>query len=92
MINTWGPNFVIKYFQVWEIPAKTWLFLTNGAVKVNEDILKAKENFAGNHAHNILRLLDILPNFPFTISENVNSRNNRGICELPYKPPEQLKV
>ena len=55
-------------------------------------ISKAKENFAGNDADNILRLLDILPNFPFTISKNVNCRNNRGIYKLPYNLPEQLKV
>ena len=29
--------------------------------------LKAKENFADNHGHNILSLLDALPNFPFSI-------------------------
>ena len=27
---------------------------------------KAKENFAGNDFHNILKLFDVLPNIPFT--------------------------
>ena len=30
---------------------------------------KAKEDFADNHGHNILRLLDILANFSLTTSE-----------------------
>ena len=30
---------------------------------------KVKENFRDNHFHNILRLFDVLPNFPFTTSE-----------------------
>ena len=30
---------------------------------------KAKENFADNDGHNILRLFDVLPNFSFTTSE-----------------------
>ena len=34
-------------------------------------ILKAKENFPDNHCHNIQRLFDILPNFPFTTSETM---------------------
>ena len=29
-------------------------------------ILKAKENFAGNYCHNILRLSDVWPNFFFS--------------------------
>ena len=43
-----------------------WLFLTVGAV--NKDI-KSKIKFADNHCHNILRLFDNLPNFPFMTSE-----------------------
>ena len=35
---------------------------------VNEDI-KQREKFPNNHAHNILRLFDTLPNFLFTTSE-----------------------
>ena len=35
---------------------------------INKDI-KTKENFAGNHFHNFLRLSDVLPNFPFTKKE-----------------------
>ena len=31
----------------------------------------AKENFADNHFHNILRLFDASPNFPFTTSETM---------------------
>ena len=31
--------------------------------------LKANENFADNHGHNILRAFDTLPNFLFTTSE-----------------------
>ena len=32
---------------------------------------KAKENFADNQIHNILRLFDVLPNFPSTTSETM---------------------
>ena len=28
-----------------------------------------KENFADNHGHNIFRIFDVLPNFPFTTSD-----------------------
>ena len=38
----------------------------NGSV--NKD-RKRKRNFSDNHAHNVFRLLDFLPNFPFTTSE-----------------------
>ena len=31
--------------------------------------IKTKKNFGGNHGHNILRLFDVLPNFPFTTIE-----------------------
>ena len=34
---------------------------------------KAKENFADNHFHNILRLFSVLPNFPFTTSETTRN-------------------
>ena len=30
-----------------------------------------KQNFAYNHFHNILRLFDVLPNFPFTPNETM---------------------
>ena len=33
--------------------------------------LKAKENFADNHFHNILRLFDVLPNIPFTTNGTI---------------------
>ena len=36
--------------------------LTNGATN---KAIKTNENFADNHGHNILRLFDTLPNFPF---------------------------
>ena len=45
-----------------------WLFITNSAVNKT---YKAKENFSDNHFHNILRLFDVLPNFPFTTSETM---------------------
>ena len=34
---------------------------------------KAKENFADNHFHNILRLLDVSPNFPFITNETMRN-------------------
>ena len=37
---------------------------------INEDI-NAKESFADNHFHNILRLFDVLATFPFTTSETM---------------------
>ena len=37
-----------------------------------------------NHFHNILRLFDVLPNFPFTKSEMKRAFSNKhGIYELP---------
>ena len=32
-------------------------------------ILKTKENFGDKHDHNLLRPLDILPNFPYTTGD-----------------------
>ena len=32
----------------------------------------SKEKFAGNQFHNILRLFDVLPNFPFNTREKIN--------------------
>ena len=32
---------------------------------------EAKENFADGHFHDILRLFDVLPNFPFTTSQTM---------------------
>ena len=40
---------------------------------VNKDIRKSKDNFEDNHFHNILRLFDVLPTFPFTISETMDN-------------------
>ena len=37
---------------------------------VNIDI-KSKRNFGDNQLHNILRLFDVLPNFPFTTIETI---------------------
>ena len=33
--------------------------------------MKNKIKFADNHFHNILRLFDVLPNFPFTTGETI---------------------
>ena len=30
-----------------------------------------KENFGDSHFHNVLRLFDVLPNYPFTTSETM---------------------
>ena len=39
-----------------------------------------------NHFHNILRLLDVLPNFPFTTSETMAIITcKHGMYELPYE-------
>ena len=43
-------------------------FLTIGAGTKDT---KAKESFADNGFHNILRLFDVLPNFLFTTSETM---------------------
>ena len=44
------------------------MFLRN--LTFNKDI-KVEENFEDNHFHNILRLFDVFPNFPFTTSETM---------------------
>ena len=49
--------------KIKKISATKLLFLKIGAL--NKDI----ENFLGNLGHNIFRLFDILPNFPFATSE-----------------------
>ena len=44
------------------------MFLTIGAV--NKDTKsKKKKDFADNDSHNFLRFFDVLPKFPFTISQ-----------------------
>ena len=48
--------------KIKQTPANLQLFLTIKAVDKDR---KAKENFADNHFPNILRLLDVLPNFSF---------------------------
>ena len=45
-----------------------WQFLKNLVFNKKQ---KAKENFADNQIHNILRLFDVLPNFPSTTSETM---------------------
>ena len=34
---------------------------------------KAKEDFANNQVHNVLRIFDVLPDFPFTASETMRN-------------------
>ena len=55
--------------------------------------LKAKENFTDNGGYNILRLFDILPNFPFTTSEtgNIITKKN-SMYELPLKMLNKLRL
>ena len=38
---------------------------------LNQNISLVKQNVIHNHFHNILRLFDVLPNFPFTTSETM---------------------
>ena len=46
-----------------------------------------------NYFHNILRLFDVLTNFPFTKSETMcDYYSKHGICELPYELPNKLKL
>ena len=45
------------------------IFLTIGAV--NKDIKAKKKKLADSHFHNISRLFDVLPNFPFNRSERM---------------------
>ena len=46
-----------------------------------------------NHFHNILRLFDVLPNFPFTTSEMMsNYYLQHGIYKLPHKLPNNLRL
>ena len=56
---------------------------------------KAKENFADNHGHNILRLFDTSPNFLFTTSDMKRSviiSNKHGIHELPHEFANNLRL
>ena len=46
-----------------------------------------------NHFHNILRLFDVLPNFPFTTGETMPIITYKhGICELPNELPSDLRL
>ena len=51
-----------------QILAKIWLFLTNLGINTN---IKAKENFADNHIHDISRLFDVLSIILFTTSQTM---------------------
>ena len=44
-----------------------------------------------NQFHNILRILDILPNFPFTTSETIITYKH-GAYELPHELPNDLRL
>ena len=46
------------------------MLLTNLAV--NKDIKSKKNKFENNHFHNVLRLFDVLPNFPIITSETMH--------------------
>ena len=45
-----------------------------------------------NHFHNILRLFDVLPNFPLTTSETMRNFNYKhGKYEMPHKLLNDLR-
>ena len=54
---------------------------------------KRNDNFC-NHFHSILRLFDVLPNFPFTTSEAMCTiiTYEHGIYELPHELPNNLRL
>ena len=46
-----------------------------------------------NQFHNILRLFDVLPNFPFTTSETMGYESYKhGIYELPHDLPNDFRL
>ena len=47
--------------------------------------------FTYGHCHNILRLFDILPNFPFTTSETIIT-NTDGMYKLPHELLNDLRL
>ena len=47
------------------------------------------EKVSYNHFHNILRLFDLLPNFPFTTGETMG---DNVMYELPHELPRDLKL
>ena len=62
-------------------------------------IRAVKYIFVNNHGHSILRLLHVLPNFPFTTSETkyfnilvIIIGNTHGIYELFQKLPNDFKL
>ena len=44
-----------------------------------------------NHFRNILRLFDVLPNFPFTTSETIRDYYKNGLYKLPHELPNHLR-
>ena len=53
-------------------------------------LVKISESF--NQFLNILRLFDVLPNFPFTKSECTIITCKHGIYELPHELPTDLSI
>ena len=54
---------------------------------------KAKENFAENHGHNILRILLLYDIFFLSqVEQSVIISNKHGICELPHELPNNLRL
>ena len=53
-------------------------------------LVKISESF--NQFHNILKLFDVLPNFPFTKSECTIIISKHGIYELPHQLPTDLSI
>ena len=46
-----------------------------------------------NHFHNILRLFDVLPNFPFTTSEMMyDDLYKHDLYKLPHELPNDLRL
>ena len=46
-----------------------------------------------NHGNNLVGLFDVLPNFLFTTSEtNAVISNKQGVCEVPHKLPNDLRL
>ena len=61
-------SFRTLFRKVEKIVAEIRRFLTNLVLKKTS---KTKKNLAENHFDNLLRVLDLLPNFPFTTSETM---------------------
>ena len=54
--------------------------------------IKSKRKFS-NHFHDILRLFDVLSNFPFTkkVKRCAIITYKHGMCELPHELPKHLR-